>query len=171
MQRLPTTIFAPLIPRYWILLVYAAFGVMLPFNLPAATLSITELEDIDFGDVPPTADLARQRIRVCVNMTPAGPYNLTGIGAGAGGAFQLNQPGNPSANLDYTVFVGTRGRRARQELEPGVPSDSLMARQPRPNGSCRPPYLNVVVLIDANDLRTAPGGAYQGRLEPTVAPE
>ena len=153
------------------LLISTVVGTLFPVPSYAATLAITELEDIDFGDVPPTADLVRQRIRACVNMTPAGPYTITGFGAGAGGAFQLHQPGTPSANLEFSVYVGNRGRRARQQLAPGVPSDSLMARLPRPNGRCRPPFLNIAVLIDATDLRTAPGGTYQGRLELTVAPE
>ena len=137
----------------------------------AATLRITEFEDINFGQLPPSTDRARERVRLCVNMDPAGPYQLTGFGSGTGGAFALVD-GSGTHAIGFDVRVNAPGARGRpRDLAPGVPLTGLTARPPRPNGNCGPSRLQVRVRLNTDDLRGVPGGAYSGVLELTVAPE
>ncbi len=137
----------------------------------AATLIITDLEDIDLGEVLPTATRVRQQIRFCVNATPAGPYQLTGIGSGANGAFTLSNGSGPVGQIGYDVYVSDHGNRLDTQLAPNVPVGGLTARSPQADGRCMPPPVFLNVVIDTNDLSRAPGGVYQGLLQLTVAPE
>ncbi len=137
----------------------------------AATLSITEFEDLDFGQLSPSVDRARERVRVCVNMDPAGPYQLTGFGTGSGGAFALTDgTGRHTVGLEVRINA-PQLRRGPRELTPGVPLTGLSARPPRPNGNCGRSRVRVLVELRAEDLRQVPAGAYSGVLELTVAPE
>jgi hypothetical protein len=137
----------------------------------AATLIITDIEDIDFGEVLPTANRVREQMRFCVNATPAGPYQVIGVGSGAGGAFTLSNGSGPLGQIGYDVYVSDRGNRLANQLTPNVPLGGLTARSPRADGRCQPPPVFLNVVIDTNDLSTAPGGEYQGLLQLTVAPE
>lgn len=136
----------------------------------AATLSITQMQDIDFGEVPPTADQVEDQVSLCVNMDPSGPIRLTAIGSGSGGEFLLHQA-DPRFGVGFEVWVSNRRNRPSHKLEPGVAATRLMARRPLPNGRCRRPFTYLTVIINTQDLRSAPGGNYGGRLEITVAPE
>jgi hypothetical protein len=142
----------------WLLLVIAATS-------NAATLSIVELEDVDFGTVPRSAGAITHSFRFCVSMDPRGPFQITGIGDGVGGAFALLNTGGGSFEIGYEVVV--RGH----SLIPGVPYAGIRAGPPGPGGECRPPRYRLTVTIDAADLSSAPAGRYRGLLQLTVAPE
>jgi hypothetical protein len=142
----------------WLLLVSAAMS-------NAATLSIVELEDVDFGTVPRNAGAISGDFRFCVSMDPKGPFQIIGVGDGTGGAFALLDTSGGSFEIGYAVVV--RGH----ELGPGVPFTGLRAAPPGAGGECRPPRYRLTVTVDAADLSSAPAGRYRGRLQLTVAPE
>ena len=145
--------------------VAALLTLSLAITSNAATLSIVELEDVDFGSVPPSAGAVNQSIRFCVSMDPRGPIQLTGIGAGSGGAFALLDTGSGNFEIGYEVVV--RGHN----LIPGVPFTGIRAGPPGQGGECRPPRYRLTVTVDAADLASAPAGQYRGRLQLMVAPE
>ena len=137
----------------------------------AAVLSITQLRDIVLGEVATSTDRLLYRVRACVNMTPAGPFQLTAFGDGPTGSFSLGNGVDDIYAVRYRVSVGNRPRRGLQTLAPGVPATGLFARQPRPNQRCRPPFTFIVVEIVREDLGRVPSGRYTGRLQLMVAPE
>ena len=138
----------------------------LTFSATAAEISITELNDVDFGPVSPTMGVLQERLRTCVNMTPPGPFQMLGLGYPGSGTFTLTSSAGES--IDYSVAVQNRGRHT---MLPGIPVTGLMARQPRPTGDCQPPFTHIIIEIDSAQLQAAPGGRYRGTLELTVIPE
>ena len=132
-------------------------------ELHAATLTIDQLEDIDFGETLPTSRRLRQRTQFCVSMEPAGFYQIRAIGSGSGGDFTLATSSGALDQIRYRVRVRNR------ELQPGIAASGFRARPPRPNGQCLQQRL--VVIIDTSQLASAAGGTYQGSLALTVAPE
>ena len=154
----------------WLLATCLLVSIPIP-GARAATLIITDIEDIDLGEVLPTANGVREQMRFCVNATPAGPYQLTGVGSGPGGAFTLSNGSGPHGQIGYAVYVSDRGNQLRDQMTPNVPVGGLSARSPQANGNCMPPPVFLNVIIDSNDLARAPGGEYQGLLQLTVAPE
>ena len=136
----------------------------------AATLQITQLRDINFGNVPTDVNRVRERMRFCVSSTPAGPFQLTAFTDSAQG-FILRNPGHPNANIGFRLFVGNNPNRRGRELKPGVPRSNLQARTPRPDGSCRPPYTHLTLVLNPQDIKSAASGNYRTQLRLTVAPE
>jgi len=133
--------------------------------LHAAELTITQLEDVDLGEVAPTVRRIQQRTRFCVSSDPAGPFQLTALGSGAAGAFVLSSGAGVASEIDYEVYASGRA------LVPGVARSGFMARPPRPNGDCRPPLTMMTIVIDPSSVQSAPGGQYSGTLQLTVGPE
>ena len=132
----------------------------------AATLSITELVDVDFGSIPRDLNPIQQRITFCVSMTPRGPFMLTAIGSGAGGAFAMTNISGGSWEIGY--FLQIRGH----VLTAGVPQTGVhQAGPPGAGGECRPPRFPLTIDVDPADVSIAPAGQYQGLLQLTVAPE
>ena len=137
-------------------------------NGAAATIVVTDFEDVNFGDLPPTSQTVRQRVSLCVSATPAGPYRITGVGLPTGQFELLNGAGEA---IPYAVYA-SRGRgRLGRELTPASPLPRFFARRPHPNGLCRPPRLWLTVLVDETELQQASGGEYGGTLQLTVSPE
>ena len=56
-------------------------------------------------------------------------------------------------------------------MSPGLPMNGFMAKEPRGNGSCQPPFAFVIVEVDPRDVEAAPGGIYSATLQLMVAPE
>lgn len=139
-------------------------------SLMAATIIITDLEDVEFGELPPTAVRVQQRISFCVNSDPAGPFRVTALGSGPSVTdFAIsNEAGEV---IPYSVYVARQRNRLGRALQPGVPSDPLQARRLGRDGRCRPPRVWLTVLIEDTDIQGAPGGRYAGTLQITVAPE
>ena len=143
--------------------------ILLAQTTHAATIIITDLEDVDFGDLPPTSSTIAQRIRACVNSTPAGPYRLLAQGFTTDGSFHLTNGAGEA--LPYDVFASRRRNRLGRPLQAGIPRGGFSARSPNPNGRCRPPRVWITVVVQEEMLQQAPGGAYSGTLQITVAPE
>jgi hypothetical protein len=157
---------------YWrliLILAIPALAAMCAARAQGAELRISNLEDVDFGVVAGTANRIQQHVRICVSSTPAGPYQLTALGATAAGDFKLSSGG--TAELDYSVLASPRGRGRSQPMSPGVPMGGFMAKEPRANGACQPPFSFVIIEIDPTDVQSAPGGQYNATLQLIVAPE
>ncbi|MFT7652878.1 MAG: hypothetical protein ACI9UU_001987 [Candidatus Azotimanducaceae bacterium] len=147
---------------------FAGLLVYLPPS-SAATIIITDLEDVEFGDLPPTSALVTQRIRICVNSTPPGPYRLTALGLTTTGAFELVN--EAPQTITYVVHASTRRNGLGAPLVAGVPRTGFNSRQSNAGGRCLPPWLWITVMVTEQELQQAPGGRYWGTLQITVAPE
>lgn len=136
----------------------------------AADIQVKDLNDVDFGQVPPTAGTLRANSDFCVAMRPRGRYSLIGFGNGSDGAFSLVDSGNGAHSIDYRVRISDRGRNAGQELFKGTPLTGLRASQFRNNGRCNPRG-RIRVIVDGAELQRAAPGSYNGTLTLTVVPE
>ncbi|NKB99881.1 MAG: hypothetical protein GKR90_15475 [Pseudomonadales bacterium] len=152
------------------LLIVVALLLVTPWTTYAASLQITELEDVNFGNVVPDARNVRAQIRFCVVSDPAGPFQITAIGSGAGGRFEMNHPALPNV-IDYDVYIQRIFGLFRRQLQPGIPNTVFYARPRLRNGRCAPPYIGLLVDINEDALSSAPGGDYASILQLTVAPE
>ena len=139
-------------------------------TIHAAQVQITELDDINLGEVVPGAQNVRARMRFCVASDPTGPLQITGYGSGPGGSFQLTQP-TSDHTIDYDVYLQRSFGLFRRQLQPGVPNTIFFARPPGRGGRCQPPFLTLLVDIDERTLEGAPGGGYQSILQLMVGPE
>jgi hypothetical protein len=155
--------------RHILILAFLALTALSAARAQGAELRISNLEDVDFGSVASTANRIQQHVRICVSSAPAGPYQLTALGTAAGGDFKLTSGG--VAELDYSVLASPRGRGKAQPMSPGVPMGGFMAKEPKGNGSCQPPFSFVIIEIDPADVQSAPGGQYTATLQLIVAPE
>ncbi len=140
-------------------------------QLQAAELRISGLEDITLGEVAPSSSTLTRRLRACVSMTPAGPFQLTAIGNGRDGAFALSNPSADVYQIPYEVVAGQRAGARSINLLPGVPHGSFSAREPHRDGRCRPPELSIFINIDARKIGQVPPGRYSGQLQLIVSPE
>lgn len=155
-------------PRNWLLLpLFTCASLLCAPDSFAATIIVEELKDIDFGEVSPTTGSQRKRIRVCVTSDPAGPFQITGLGSGNNGNFELSS-GLPEGIAFNVRVLQVRGQP--KNLRPGVPVSGLQARERSADGRCLGPVM-IVTEIDSADLEAAPGGSYSGLLILTVAPE
>ena len=139
----------------------------------AANLQITELHDLTWQNVTTDTNNLRGNIVFCVNMNPAGPYQLRVIGQTRDGDYALtDSSGTPSIRFRLSLS-GARGggRGGGRDLLPGAAVRGLHAPRPRRDGSCQPPRARMRVEIDTNDLRSARSGQHLGHLVLTVAPE
>jgi len=156
------------LPSLVALLVFGLWG--LP-PLHAAELTITQLEDVDLGEVAPTVRRIQQRTRFCVSSTPDGPFQLTALGSGSAGEFVLSGGAGIPSEIEFSVYASSRGARRGRALVPGVARGGYMARSPRPDGSCRLPFTMMTIVIDPSTVQSVPGGRYWGTLQLTVGPE
>lgn len=139
-------------------------------RLFAAEISIVSLQDLDFGQVPPTVGTLRSRTAFCVALEPRGRYRIIASGDGAAGGFAL-QGASGVAQLAYRVFVTERGRGRGTEVQANVPLTGLRGKESGNNGRCRPPLGSIFVQIDAAELQQARPDRYRGVLSMTVVPE
>ncbi|MEM7097344.1 MAG: hypothetical protein AAF541_03725 [Pseudomonadota bacterium] len=138
-----------------------------------ATLQVHQLDDIDFGSVSLGTQRLAQRMRFCVSMTPAGPYQIIAYGTQANGEYALVDLDNVASPIRFEVFVSRGANRRRgRPLQPGIALRNLHAQQPRPNGDCRRfSQLTMQVQVNRQDLASAAVGKYRGELQITVSPE
>ena len=153
-----------------LLCVCALGGSSLPIQLSAEEILITNLEDVDFGVVPPTTGTLEGNSDLCVVGPPRGFYSLLGFGNGSNGAFSLIETGNAIHTLDYSVSISDRGSNRGQPLIAGVPLTNLRPGNIRGNGRCAPGG-NIRVIIDGGDIQGTRPGHYNGTLTLTVVPE
>ena len=131
-------------------------------------IRISDLSDIDFGSVPPTAGQLVTRMDFCVSMSENGRYNVIARGSGTGDAFAMH---NGAWELPYTLrYTDKPGRRGR-ELTPGLPLGGLRAKKRPPGQDCRRPSASIGITLSAASLEAAGSGQYRGVLTLTVSPE
>ncbi len=160
-------------PRTLVALVFAftqGCAAITSIGAEAADVQISDLNDLDFGAVPPTIGTLSANSDLCVPMAPRGRYSLVGFGNGSGGAFSLVDSGNGVHQIDYSVRISDRGQGRAQELNAGVPLTELRASRFLNNNRCNPRG-NIEVIINGTDISGAPPGNYTGTLTLTVVPE
>lgn len=138
--------------------------------LHAADIQIVDLNDIDFGAVPPTVGDLTAATEFCVPMDPRGSYSLVGRGSGPAGSFALTERGTGAHHIQYSVQVADRGRRFDDVLQSGIPLNNQRASRLNNNGSCQPPS-RLRILISSEQLQSAAPGRYEGTISLLVAPE
>ena len=98
--------------RVW----YAVVTLCLSLQTSAATLQVSELEDLDMGDVPADMGPIRQSMQFCVAMEPRGRFNLIVRDLAGGPDFSLRSAyveteiaAKNKAVLDVGVPLGLLG--------------------------------------------------------------
>lgn len=135
----------------------------------AADISITDLRDVNFGAVPPTAGRLVSTMEFCVALDKTGGYGVVARGTGPGDAFTLS---NGLQYIPYTLrFSDTPGRPGAL-LTPGIPEMGLRAKKRKKKGvECNKPSASIEFAIESADLQRAASGQYSGTLILTVTPE
>lgn len=141
-----------------------------PICAQSADIQLRDLEDLDFGSVPPTAGNLSAETRFCVPMQPRGRYSLVATGDGQAGQFTLFEAGNSAHSIDYSVLISDRNRRSGRRVRPGVPLNNLRASRFNRNGRCNP-RARLQVSVRGGQLESAAPGRYEGTLSLTVVPE
>ncbi len=131
-------------------------------------IRVSDLSDIEFGAVPPTAGRLVRRMDFCVSLSEPGRYSVTALGSGAGYAFELSDGLSP---LPLEVLYSDRPGRRGVSLVPGVAETGLRGRKRKRRSDCRRPTASIEVAVRAADLAAASAGRYRGVLTLTVAPE
>lgn len=148
---------------------------MLASACPAIAASnkvrVTALSDIAFGTV---ANLGADAVRsenVCLYAdTPTNGYNVTAVGSGAGGSFQLSS-GTQTLAFDV-AWSSAAGQSSGNLLSPNVPlagQVSGAAQQTCNNGPAT--SASLIVILRASALASAAAGTYNGTLTLVVGPE
>jgi hypothetical protein len=125
---------------------------------------LTSLGDLSFGTVSDLTSDAVQSESVCIYAdTASNGYNVTAIGTGAGGAFQLS---SGLQSLPFEVqWSNASGRTSGVQLDPNVPltgQTSGATQQTCNNGPAS--TASLVVLLPASALSSATAGSYSGTL-------
>lgn len=134
----------------------------------AADIRISDLRDIDFGAVRPTAGRLVNTMDFCVSMSENGRYGIVARGTGKADAFTLS---SGSWDLPYTLHYTDKPGRRGALLKPGVPVTGFKAKKRKKNVDCNRPSASIEVTINSADLRAAGAGQYKGVLILTVTPE
>lgn len=132
---------------------------------------ITNLTDVAFGTVANLSSDAVQSQSVCVYAdTNTNGYNVTGIGTGPGGSFQLS---SGAASMAFDVlWSSSPGQAGGTQLAPNVPLTSQVSsatHQLCSNGPAASASLTVVLRSAA--LSSAAAGTYSGALTLLIGPE
>lgn len=144
-------------------------GALLAATTSLADISVTDLRDIDFGAVPPTAGRLVTRMDFCVSMDRRGNYGVIALGTGPAGAFTLS---NGVQDIPFTLRFSDRPGRPGAMLTPGIPEMGLRAPRRRNRGGyCNRPSASIELAIAAAALQGASSGQYSGTLVLTVTPE
>lgn len=87
----------------------------------AATVQISQLQDVTFTNLDPTVNASRNQSICVFSSTLLGGYSVTARGSGAGSAFTLSAGGSVNP-LPYQVqWSASAGANAGTALSPGVP--------------------------------------------------
>lgn len=135
----------------------------------APKVRITGLNDVNFGQITNLSLDAINAQDVCVYSKDSN-YNVTAIGSGPGGAFQLT---TGAETLAYEVeWSNTSGVRSGTSLQPITPlggQSTNASHQVCQNGP--PTSASLIVRIRANELSAARTGSYGGSLTLLIGAE
>ena len=136
----------------------------------AEEILIRDLENVQFGAVPPSSGTLEVSSDLCVTLSSRGRYSLLGFGNGSSGAFSLVDSGNGVHTLDYSVRITDRGNNRGEPLIAGIPLTNLRGSNTNGNGRCNPTG-RIRVIVEGDDIQAAMPGRYSGTLTLTVVPE
>ena len=152
------------------LLMVALFGES-PCDAASNKVRITNLSDVSFGTIGNLNVDAVQSQSVCVYAdTNSSGYNVTGIGAGPGGAFQLSS-GAASMSFDV-LWSSSPGQNSGTQLTPNVPLTGQVSTGTHQSCSNGPATTaSLVVVLRSIALSSAAAGTYNGTLTLVIGPE
>lgn len=146
-----------------------AFACLPTAQASAQQARITNLSDIDFGDVGGALSDVSDAQNLCVYASGAS-YSITATGSGNGGAFVLR---NGSRTLPYQVQWGFgSGMTSGLALQPGQPRNGDITGLS--NLFCYFGWgssASLIVTLRSSDIGTAAAGNYSGTLTLMVAPQ
>lgn len=135
----------------------------------AADIRISDLRDVDFGSVSPTAGRLVNTVNFCVAMDQNGGYGVVARGTGPADAFTLS---NGLQELPYTLRYSDNPGRPGAVMSPGIPQMGFNAKKrKKKGGDCNKPSASIELAIEAANLQSAGAGRYSGTLLLTVTPE
>ncbi|MGB5738651.1 MAG: hypothetical protein WBM54_04840 [Woeseia sp.] len=135
----------------------------------AADIRISDLRDVNFGSVPPTAGRLVSTMDFCVGLDKNGGYQVIARGTGPADAFTLS---NGVHNIPYSLRYSDNPGRPGTLMRPGIPETGLNAKKRKKNGGdCNKPSASIEFAIESADLQAAGAGQYSGTLMLTVTPE
>jgi hypothetical protein len=142
-----------------------------PAHSASNKVRITNLSDLAFGTVANLGVDAVRNESVCLySDTSSNGYNVTALGTGPGGAFQLS---SGSAAMAYEVqWSSASGQSSGTQLNPNVPLTgqvSAATHQTCSNGPAT--TASLVILLRSAALSSATAGTYNGTLTLLVGPE
>ena len=142
-----------------------------PSNAASNKVRITNLSDVGFGTIANLNVDAVQSQSVCVYAdTNTSGYNVTGIGAGPGGAFQLSS-GAASMSFDV-LWSSSPGQNSGTQLTPNVPLTGQVSSGTHQTCSNGPATTaSLVVVLRSIALSSAAAGTYNGTLTLVIGPE
>jgi len=142
-----------------------------PSNAASNKVRITNLSDVGFGTIANLNVDAVQSHSVCVYAdTNTSGYNVTGIGAGPGGAFQLSS-GAASMSFDV-LWSSSPGQNSGTQLTPNVPLTGQVSSGTHQTCSNGPATTaSLVVVLRSIALSSAAAGTYNGTLTLVIGPE
>jgi hypothetical protein len=146
-------------------------------SLPAASsgasnkVRLTGLTDVNFGTISNLGSDSVQSESVCLYAdTDTNGYDVTAIGTGPGGAFQL---ASGLSAMPYEVqWSSTAGQSSGAQLAPSLPltsQTSAASHQTCANGPAA--SASLVLILRSAALSSATAGSYSGTLTLLVGPE
>ena len=148
----------------------ALFGVE-PGLAASNKVRISNLADVAFGTVANLSVDALQSQSVCVYAdTNTSGYNITGIGTGPGGAFQLS---SGASSLSYDVmWSSSAGQSSGAQLAPNVPLTGQSSGATQQACNAGPATsASLIVVLRSVSLSSAAAGTYNGSLTLLIGPE
>ena len=132
---------------------------------------ITNLSDVAFGTIANLGVDAIQKQNVCVYAdTNTNGYNVTGIGTGPGGAFQLSSGAN-SMSFDV-LWSSSAGQSTGAQLTPNVPLTGQVSGAAQQTCNSGPANTaSLVLVLRSIALSSAVAGSYNGTLTLVIGPE
>lgn len=142
---------------------------------PAAAASnkvrISNLADVAFGTVANLNVDAVQSQSLCVYAdTSTNGYNVTGIGTGPGGAFELS---SGAVSMPYDVlWSSSAGQNSGAQLTPNVPLTGQVSGAAQQACNTGPSTsASLVIVLRSIALSSATAGTYNGTLTLVIGPE
>jgi hypothetical protein len=142
-----------------------------PVQAASNKVRITKLVDVSFGTVANLGADAVQGQSVCVYAdTNTNGYNITGIGTGPDGSFQLSS-GAASMSFDV-LWNSSAGQSSGTQLAPNVPLTGQVSAAAHQTCSTGPvSSASLVVVLRSAALSSAAAGSYNGSLTLLVGAE
>lgn len=142
-----------------------------PLEAASNKVRISSLSDVAFGTLANLNIDAIQSQSICVYAdTNTNGYNVTGIGTGPGGAFQLS---SGAASMPFDVLWNSSpSQSSGTQLTPNVPLTGQVSGATHQTCSNGPSTsASLVVALRSAALTSATAGTYSGTLTLIIGPE